>query len=197
MLIVGTTGCGKTTLADHLLDASRYETILVIDPKCMYGGKQGKEGYHLIRRPSDLRRMRRTDCRIQFRPDEKHQSVWDYDEVYWWAYRRHNVMVYTDETFAVMNRSYAPNGLRACVTQGRELGVGMIFATQRPSGIDLRILTEAEVLAMFSLRYIKDRKRMAEWMGEEVMTPLPRYAFWFWRVGREFSIPARLNLGGK
>lgn len=198
MLIVGTTGCGKTTLADRLLEASTYGCILVIDPKCMYGGVKGKEGYRLIRRPGDLKGMRKLDTRIQFRPDEKHSTVWDYDEVYRWAYRRQDIMVYTDETFAVMNRSYSPDGLRACITQGRELGVGMIFATQRPRGIDLRILTEAENFAMFSLRYRDDRKRMAEFMGEEVMSPLPKFAFWHWRVGVTGPpVPMRLQLGGK
>lgn len=196
MLIVGTTGCGKTTLADHLLEAAKYETILVIDPKCMFGGKKGKEGYEMVRSPAQLRRMRKGDHRIQFRPDEKHSTVWDYDEVYRWAYRRRDVMVYTDETFAVMNRSYSPDGLRACITQGRELGVGMIFATQRPKGIDLRILTESEVFAMFALRHKDDRKRVAEFMGEEVMSPLPKFAFWFWRVGMTGpAYPVKLKLG--
>ena len=195
MLIVGTTGCGKTTLASHLLEASNYGCILVIDPKCMYGGPNGQEGYKLVRRPSDLRKCRRGDTRIQFRPDEKHSTVWDYDEVYRWAYRRRDVMVYTDETFAVMHRSYSPDGLRACITQGRELGVGMIFATQRPKGIDLRILTESEVFAMFELRHREDRKRMAEFMGEEVLVPLPRYAFWFWRAGTGGTpVPVKLTL---
>lgn len=200
MLIVGTTGCGKTTLARHLLAASTYGCILVIDPKCTYGGPNGEDGYKLIRRPGDLKRMRKLDTRIQFRPDEKHSTVWDYDEVYRWAYRRHDVMVYTDETFAVMHHSYSPEGLRACVTQGRELNVGMIFASQRPSGIDLRILTEAEVFAMFELRHRKDKTRMAEFVGEEVMQPVPRFAFWYYRMGEgKMSAPivAKLKLGKK
>ena len=200
MLIVGTTGCGKTTLAKHLLEASRYPRILVIDPKCMYGGPKGQEGYKLIRRPSDLKRMRSSDTHIQFRPDEKHSSIWDYDECYWWAYRSRGVMVYTDETFSVMNRSFSPPGLQACITQGRELGVGMIFATQRPKGIDLRILTESEVMAMFELRHRDDKRRMAEFMGEEVMNPLPRYAFWYYRMGEqkmEAPVPVKLSLGKK
>lgn len=195
MLIVGTTGCGKTTLARNLLSHSHYPCILVIDPKCMYGGKDGEPGYRMVRRPADLSRIPSRERLIQYRPDEDHSTVWDYDEVYRWAYRRRDIMIYTDETFAVMHRTYSPDGLRACVTQGRELGVGMIFATQRPKGIDLRILTESELFAAFALRHRDDRKRVAEFMGEEVMQPLPRYAFWYWRVGIEGpSIPARLKL---
>lgn len=193
-LIVGTTGCGKTTLARHALKASSFGTILVIDPKCTYGGKTGEIGYTLVRRPDHLKRLSRRETHIQYRPDERHNSVDDYDEVYHWAYRRQDVMVYTDETFAVMHRTYAPDWLRACVTQGRELHVGMIFATQRPRGVDLRVLTEAEVISMFELRYREDRKRMAELMGEEVMTPLPRYAFWHWRSGMSAPVPVKLKL---
>src|SRR5439155_11299601 len=142
----------------------------------MYGGKKGEEGYHLIRNPAQLKWLRRSEVRIQFRPDEKHQSVWDYDQVYWWAYRRRHIMVYTDETFAVMNRTFAPPGLTACIVQGRELEVGMILASQRPRGIDTRIMSEAECMAMFELRNRDDKKRMAEYMGEIVMEPLPEYS---------------------
>jgi hypothetical protein len=181
-------------LARHILQASNYEAILVLDPKCTFGGKNGEDGYKLVRKPSDLKRLGRRDKFIQLRPDERHQTSDDWDEAYWWAYRRGNVMVYTDETFLVMNRSYAPDGLRACVTCGRELGVGMIFGTQRPRGIDLRILTEAEVISMFDLRHKDDRKRMAEMMGEEVLRPLPRHAFWHWRTGMEHPVALKLKL---
>ena len=105
-------------------------------------------------------------------------------------------MVYTDETFATMKRSWATDGQRACLVQGRSKNVGMILSSQRPKGIDLRVLTEAQVFASFSLQERDDRKRMSGYMGEEVMTPLPKYHFWFWRAGMERPIAATLKLGG-
>ncbi len=106
-------------------------------------------------------------------------------------------MVATDEAFLVHHGSYAPDWLRACVTCGRELGIGMITGTQRPRGIDLRIITEAEVFLAFELRHRDDRKRMAEFAGEEFMERPPKHAFWVWRAGDRHPRLARLKLGGE
>src|SRR5438309_9212909 len=38
---------------------------------------------------------------IQYRPDEESQRVDDYNAVYRWAYRRGNILIYTDEAFLV------------------------------------------------------------------------------------------------
>ncbi len=180
-MIVGATGTGKTTLARHLLYG--YPTVIIIDSKCTYGGKEGEPGFLMVRNPGQLRGVRGSETHIQYRPDERHQNVDDYDEVYKWCYRRQNLMVYTDEAFLVHKGSYAPDWLRACVTCGRELGIGMITGTQRPRGVDLRLITEAEVFIAFELRHKDDRKRMAEMMGEELMTNPPQHSFWHWRAG--------------
>lgn len=195
MMITGASGSGKTTLARHLLYP--YKEVLVIDPKCTYGGKEGEAGFRMVRTPGQLSRLRASVKKIQYRPDVEYQNVKGYDAVYEWAYRRGGIMVYTDETFQTMHGSHSPDYQRACITCGRELGVGMIFSSQRPSGIDLRVFTEAEVLAMFELRYGSDVKRMAELMGDEVKAPLEPFHFYFWRAGMRHPSVHILNLGAK
>jgi hypothetical protein len=192
LLIVGATGTGKTTLARQLLIP--FHPLIVIDSKCTYGGKGGEPGFEMVSNPRQLKGLRASVEYIQYRPDEKHQSVFDYDEVYKWCYRRQNIMVYTDEAFLVHHGSYAPDWLRACVTCGRELGIGMIHGTQRPRGIDLRLMTEAEAFISFDLRHKDDRKRMAEMGGEEFLIRPPTHAFWHWRVGMRDPELARLSL---
>lgn len=192
MILVGATGTGKTTLARHLLRP--LKTVCIIDGKCTYGGKEGEPGYTMVRSPAQLKRLRASVELIQYRPDEHHQSVSDYDEVFKWLYRRTKITIYNDEAFLVHHGSYAPDWLRACVTCGRELGIGMITATQRPRGIDLRLLTEAEIFVAFALRHKDDRKRMAEMGGEDFMTEPPPHAFWLWRAGDRQATLARLKL---
>lgn len=194
-VIVGATGTGKTTLARALLTS--YRPLIVIDPKCTYGGGEGEPGFEMVSSPKSLAKLRASVELIQYRPDELHQSVADYDEVYRWCYRRQQIMVYTDEAFLVHHGSFAPDWLRACVTCGRELGIGMITGTQRPRGIDLRLLTEAEIFLAFELRHREDRKRMAEMGGEEFMRRPPEHAFWVWRAGDRMPKLARLNLQGE
>ena len=195
-ILVGATGTGKTTLGRELLRG--YSTILVIDSKCTYGGKEGEPGYRMVKTPGGLRWCGKGSKLIQYRPDEDSQSVDDYNEVYRWAYRRGDILIYTDEAFLVHHGSFAPDYLRNCCTCGRELGIGMITGTQRPRGIDLRIMTEAEVFYAFNLRHRDDKRRMAEMMGEEVMAQPQTHAFWFWRAGMEGpAVQARLSLGGK
>lgn len=195
MILVGATGTGKTTLARQLLRP--FPSIIVIDSKCTYGGHSGEPGYHMVSTPRQLRGLRASVNFIQYRPDERHQSVADYDEVYQWCYRRQGIMVYTDEAFLVHHGSYAPDWLRACVTCGRELGIGMITGTQRPRGIDLRLMTEAEIFVAFDLRHRDDRKRMAEMGGDEFMERPPKHAFWVWRAGDQHPSLARLKLTGE
>ena len=191
-ILVGATGTGKTTLMRQLLRP--YPAIIVIDSKCTYGGKEGEPGFELVHTPSQLRRLRRSCNFIQYRPDENHQSVSDYDEVFKCCYLRQEIMIANDEAFLVHHGSHAPDWLRACVTCGRELGIGMITGTQRPRGIDLRLLTEAEIYIAFALRHRDDRKRMAEMGGEKFMETPPKHAFWVWRAGDDQPRLMRLKL---
>lgn len=155
MLIVGRTGSGKTTLARAILHAGNYPAILVIDSKCTYGGREGVPGYTLVRSPRALRATRARY--VQYRPGPAYQSVDAYEEVYGYAYDRQEVMVYTDEVYLTMTGRRSPDMQRACITCGRELGVGMILSTQRPRGIDPRVRSEADRRAQFRLSEEEDR----------------------------------------
>lgn len=192
---MGATGTGKTTLARELLKG--YENVLVIDPKCTYDPEDDE--YKMVRSPSGLNWWVRNKPKIHYRPHPLHQSVADYDEVYRWAYNRKDILVYTDETYLTMHHTVSPDWQRAVITCGRELGIGAIFATQRPSGVDLRILTESEHKACFYLAHRDDRRRLADEMGAEVMNDpvaasgLP-HSFWYWNSRERSTRLAKLSL---
>ena len=206
MLLVGATGTGKTTLARKLLqsyDGDEHQAVIVIDPKCTYDPQDKR--YKLVQSPAALIWHGKSEY-IHYRPGPEYQNVGDYDRVYKWIYKIKKILVYTDETYLTMRGNKSPDWQRACVTCGRELGIGMVFATQRPSGIDLRIYTESEHKICFYLAHDDDRKRMAQEMGKVVMTdpvivaeqdgqPHP-HAFWRWDSRGRTTRLAELNLGG-
>lgn len=194
LLIVGASGSGKTTLARAMLPA--FEHIIAIDPLGMLGsdGKPGNhlEGFKLVRSPEEVMKYGNQKTLsgkmkhpwIQYRPGPQYDHWTHYDRVFEYVLLRGNTLLYNDEAYRVMRGRIAPTYLMACMTGGRQKGVGMISCTQRPTGIDLRLISESEHLACFRLRYSADRKRMAEQMDEIVFSrPARDFGFWYMRDG--------------
>lgn len=196
-ILVGCTGCGKTTLAKALLPLYRH--AVAVDPKCTLGadarGRGHLPGYELCRSPNDLVRAGRRHERLQYRPDPAWQNLDGYEQVYGWLFDRHNTFIYTDEAFLIMEGNRIPDAVRACVTSGRERGIGMLTATQRPSGVDLRLLTEAERFYCFRLRHADDLKRMEHLMGGAIASkPAKGHAFYYSGPSLEEPVYYRLSL---
>jgi hypothetical protein len=198
-LLVGQTGCGKTTLAKWLIRCFPY--CLALDPKIMLGATAWKPeghlpGFTLARSPEELEAFAPHARRLQYRPDPEWQDLEHYDRVYRWVFDRRNTFVYTDETNLVC-RGYIPtDGMRACITSGRERGIGMLHATQRPANIPGILLSESEHFYMFRLEKLDDRKRMAEMMPEQVVhQPATGHGFYYQGPGRPLQF-LRLQLHG-
>ena len=180
-ILVGKTGSGKSTLAKAII--ARMGWVVAIDPKPSLGldTELGYlPGYALCRTPEELVSKAREHARLQYRPDPEYQDEETYDRVYYWCYKRSNTYVYTDEAYLVLPPSgRAGLGLRACITSGRERGVGMLTATQRPAAIDQRLISECDNAYVFALRKPEDRKRMSDCLGwPQVMLPAEGHSFW-------------------
>lgn len=194
-VIIGATGSGKSTLARHII--ALYRHVLVVDPKQTFGsGERGGghlPGFALAKSPRELDRLGRRHERLQYRPDMDYQNPDDWERIYSWLYRRGNTYCYTDEAFDIHHYNRPPQSFRRCITSGRELGIGMLHATQRPRGIDRRILTEAERFFVFVLRDDDDRRFLSSRIGPG---RLPGYGFWYTREAEPFAPPAvkRLKL---
>jgi hypothetical protein len=94
---------------------------------------------------------------------------------YWEAvladcYKAGNMVLYVDELYSICPPNQKPlNVLWSMYTRGRELGIGVWSSSQRPAWIPLFALSEAEHFFNFRLQIDEDRKRMAAFMGMEVL----------------------------
>lgn len=194
-IIIGQTGSGKTTLAVRLMACYRH--VVAIDPKQTLGsGERGGghlEGYELARTPQELERAGRKHGRIQYRPEMEYQTPEHWERIFNYLYRRGHHLTYVDELFDTHDNNRAPRSLRRILTSGRELGIGFLGATQRPRGIDRRIMTEAEHWYVFALRDPDDLRYLRARTGEG---RLPDYGFFYTHDKAPFHAPAvkRLKL---
>lgn len=164
--IAGKTGTGKTFLAKHLTRG--LTRFVVFDSKSTLDDwvtvEWDKEAAHLLTEGEPVR------ARV-LPPILKADEVLDfYNSIFKKILDAGDVTVYIDEAFAITENG-VPIFLKALYTRGREFGVGVWASTQRPHGIPLFMLSEADHFYAFFLQFERDRKRMAEFMGEEVLTP--------------------------
>ena len=196
-IAVGTTGSGKSTLEKVVIRTKPF--VLAIDPKPSLGLHTPLghlSGFALCRSPDELREKAKQYHWLQYRPDPEFQNDETYDRIYYWAYKCGNRYVCTDELYLVQTGRFAGPGLMACITSGRERGIGMFHCTQRPTHIDQRCISECEYFYVFQLRKEEDRKRMADCAHfPELNEMVSGHNFWF--VGPDSQEATQQSLSRK
>lgn len=97
-----------------------------------------------------------------------------------------NVCIAIDELYNVhISGSHGP-GLRALLTQGRSKGQSVLMGAQRPSWISLFCLSESDYYMIYALNLLKDRRRLYEMIGQDVvLKKLDPYRFLWYTVARD------------
>lgn len=151
VLIVGTTRCGKSTLA-HEIAAETLPRLLVIDPK--------GEGATVFGARSDTAQV---EAWLESRPTAQDPGPrvcrWvptsgepaEYEPIYAAAHRhRGPLIVYTDELYSPGTAQTAPRSLKLYLTQGGGRNHGHIGLTQRPVNVCREAITEWTHLVIFA-----------------------------------------------
>lgn len=163
---VGKTGAGKTFLARSLLRS--VKRLVVFDSKGTLGAGAG---WNLTDWSWANERRLRWGRAVRLRVPAPLDGDWE--EYFRACYDARNVTLYIDEAYGVLGPGRRPGlYLTACYTRGRELGIGVWAATQRPSWIPLFMLSEAEWLFVFRLQLEEDRRRIASIIGSSGMRNL-------------------------
>jgi len=173
-LLVGKTGSGKTHFAARALNY--YPWAVALDVK----GRLDWPGWRRVDSLSDLQSLHEEDHHIIYRPSWQELDPEVLDEFFSWTYHRGNTLLYVDEVLGVSAGDYMLPHYLACVTRGRELGVGVLSATQRPVRVPQVLLSEADAYYVWQLRLPQDRARIEEITGER-LPAVSGHAFAYYR----------------
>lgn len=184
VIILGTTGSGKTVLAKHFL--ARLNRVVVIDPKHEFR----LDGF-TIRKTLPLFGSR---WRMIYRPrgnDDDARMVALFRDLF----RLKNATIYVDELASLTERyPHATAELADIARTGREKRVTVWAATQRPRFIPRVFLSEAENSFVFSLRLPDDRAYVAKFTDALVENEIERFAFWYYHPMNDDIALMRYNL---
>lgn len=174
--IVGQTGTGKSVLSKELIPP--YGRVCIIDPKRMFD-------YPGIPVYEDPKRVwRDKPDRFMFRP--KATALTDlsqYDRIYEYCYTRGDYLVYTDDVVGIMDRSRYPHYLQVCYQMGRQKGVAMLSAFQRPCWLPLFLMSESCKFYIFRLTMQTDVSRVNEFLpGYDPSSLRDKHTFMFYDI---------------
>lgn len=178
VLFVGKTGSGKTTAAKEFLKP--VKRLLIIDSKNGLDNWEHESDNVLTR--AKFRNGK--DTRIRVTEDKAALELLQI------AYDTGDCTVYIDEINAIIPPGTRPPQVFVNIWQrGRSKKIAGWASTQRPASIPLIFLSEAEYFFIFRLNLLDDRKRVAQFGGEQVLEPVrDKYGFYYYSINNDEPI---------
>lgn len=188
LLVLGTTGSGKTTLAVHVLEAvlAAGRRALVMDTKgddsLVLPAAVSVESFDALPAAWDG-----GAALVVYRPPAADARDWQLmDDVCQWAYEVSDLTLHINELANVASSNgRAGPGLLNCLTRGRSRSIGgqahhvaMVMESQRPRGVPVEAYTEASTVVVMELSLRDDRKRVHGFTADGMDKPIrTRYAY--------------------
>ena len=203
VMVVGLTGCGKSVLCEHYLAGYKY--VVKLDTKDEYAERHRKnldvwrglvENTDYIA-TDDFNDLDNIDTpKIIYRPPfDVQEDINFMNDFFHWIFLRENTVLWIDELMMIGNASKYPKELGRIATQGRSKNVALWTCTQRPSGIPNIIPANTTHFFIYNQSLDADRKKMIANTGQDIVGQrLPKYHFWYYKIGEEKAKQGRLVL---
>jgi DNA helicase HerA-like ATPase len=174
VLILGSTGSGKTTMGASLLSGAPFDAM----PYVMIDYKRDDLLGSIERREQ-----------IDFGDIPKHPGLYhlkpnpvvDDEKMEDWLYRvwhRRNIGLYVDEALRLPTKK--TGAFESILTQGRSLRIPVVSLSQRPVDLTRYAFSEANHVVVFRLTDIRDRKKVGEYVPIEQDYKLKKYhSMWY------------------
>lgn len=203
VFICGQTGTGKSQVAEIYL--AGYTNVVKLDTKGEYyerkkfgkvlwrGLKEGVD-FTVIFHLKDIDDVKTS--RIIYVPHEDELNETYYDALMKWVYQRENTILWIDELMEVCpSPTKYPPHLKALYTRGRSKEAVVWACTQRPSDIPALAMGSSSHYFIFTMQLPQDRKKIVDATGMPDFMEQPKgYNFWYWKIGMDDPVLARLNL---
>lgn len=165
--LIGPTNCGKTTLAYHILPIRQYVTALVTKPTSATADRFYKsEGFKLYRKWPVRDRPDDSPKRLLWPPlrDLKKDLYNQYtviDQANAAMFVEGGWCIYWDELKYLVNKLAQKQMFDMMLLQGRELGLSIVGATQRPVWVPVEVFDQSTHLFFWQERDKRNLDRVA------------------------------------
>jgi energy-coupling factor transporter ATP-binding protein EcfA2 len=205
--IAGATGCGKSELAQWLINDPGKKYSIVYDPKhsetitewrnqtFIYSWQELKRSKdrRIVYRPS-LEAYRGADGKLTNEAEDERCQ----EEFFQYVFITKRRRVYVDEVSALLGGSNPNYYLKGCLTRGRELGISTVCATQRPVSIPIIMMSESTKKYVFRLEWPDDQERMEKLTGGRITVKmqglLQDFEFYFYDGAKKWHWPKPIKL---
>ena len=165
IIFCGTTGSGKTYLAEEML--KNYDRYFVFDT---HGVFKDLEGAVLIKSPMNLKKKLKAFDKIRFVPDLEFRTKAFYNAVIKTLFTDKagkNKIIYVDEIFHLGYAQSFPDWLSKGISTARQRKTSLWTSSQRPANIPMAIITESRRIYLFYLSYAEDIKKISKFTRDE------------------------------
>ena len=187
--ILGTRGCGKTTLSKHI--QKLYPKVVIIDPVSEYADGEVVDNFDdFAARMVRLKSSKKKKFRLIFRfhPDlENHEVI--FNEILRLCFWAGGVQIVMEEVQLMTSPHFIPQYLKNNLFIGRHRTLSLLFVTQRPGQLNKNILSQCRHIFVGQLHEKNDLEYVSNFVGcetEKLINLEPR-KFLYFSPGQEIK----------